>query len=322
MPLIDIARQVKAPQVSGVVITTSDSVDSETGLYTLSFTKFSAGLIGTGSMNLGTGSLYAKNIKLSDNRIYASSSHGEELAIELRPSTTGEATGSVRIRGNLVVEGTTSYQNVTTMSIEDPIVDLNFTGSTAQAAADSGLRVGRSGGTNSRFLWDNSATRWTIDNASGSLDPVIGQQTTDTLYNKTITGLASSTMKSAADLTFSGDGEVLGLPGTASVDGAATSKLYVDNKDTYLRKHYIKVVNTITVPSTASFSATTASAPHSMTATSEDDFLFFINGQYMEHDALTIKQAGSNFLLLVNTGSIGYELESDDEVVAWGKFNS
>jgi hypothetical protein len=59
-----------------------------------------------------------------------------------------------------------------------------------------------------------------------------------------------------------------------------------------------------------------------MTATSEEDFLFFLNGQYMEHDALTIQQAGSTFYLKVNTDSIGYVLESDDEIISWGKFNA
>ena len=73
---------------------------------------------------------------------------------------------------------------------------------------------------------------------------------------------------------------------------------------------------------TASFSAVTASAPTGYTATTENDFIFFINGQYMEHDAISINQAGSTFQLLVNTGSIGYSLEADDEIVSFGKFNS
>ena len=42
----------------------------------------------------------------------------------------------------------------------------------------------------------------------------------------------------------------------------------------------------------------------------------------MEHDAITIQQAGSSFLLKVNNSSIGYDLESDDEIIAIGKFNS
>ncbi len=42
----------------------------------------------------------------------------------------------------------------------------------------------------------------------------------------------------------------------------------------------------------------------------------------MEHDALEIQQAASSFYLKVDIDSIGYELESDDEILAWGKFDS
>jgi hypothetical protein len=90
----------------------------------------------------------------------------------------------------------------------------------------------------------------------------------------------------------------------------------------YLRKQYVKISSGISGNSTASFSAVTASAPAGMTSTTEHDFLFFINGQYMEHDALEIQQAASTFRLKVDTDSIGYVLESDDEILAWGKFNS
>ena len=43
----------------------------------------------------------------------------------------------------------------------------------------------------------------------------------------------------------------------------------------------------------------------------------------MEHDALSVFQKnGSTFELHVNTSSIGYNLESDDEIIAQGEFNS
>ena len=92
--------------------------------------------------------------------------------------------------------------------------------------------------------------------------------------------------------------------------------------NSYLRKQFFKTSNSITVPSTASFSAVTASAPTGLTTTSKNDFVFFINGQYMEHDALSIQQVGSTFKLIVNNDSIGYDLETDDEILAIGKFNS
>ena len=110
------------------------------------------------------------------------------------------------------------------------------------------------------------------------------------------------------------------ITGSLTLNGAEI--LDVTVADTYARKQFVKKAASITVPSTASFTAVTASAPAGLATTNEQDFIFFINGQYMEHDALTIKQTGSSLLLLVDTNSIGYDLESDDEIIATGKFNS
>jgi len=92
---------------------------------------------------------------------------------------------------------------------------------------------------------------------------------------------------------------------------------------TYLRKNFYKTSTGISGSNTASFTAVTASAPAGMTSTTENDFVFFVNGQYMEHDAISIQQKNSTeFLLKVDTNSIGYELESDDEILGIVKFNS
>ena len=98
----------------------------------------------------------------------------------------------------------------------------------------------------------------------------------------------------------------------------------VSNDDlTYLRKNFYKTSTGISGSNTASFTAVTASATSGMTSTSKNDFVFFVNGQYMEHDAISIQQKNSTeFLLKVDTDSIGYELESDDEILGIGKFNS
>ena len=128
---------------------------------------------------------------------------------------------------------------------------------------------------------------------------------------------------------ISNDNSLTGNSTTALVTERAV-KTYADNaiaetadNSTYLRKQYVKLSTTLVNSSTASFSAVTASAPEGVTSTTEHDFLFFINGQYMEHDALEIKQFnGSTFYLQIDTDSIGYDLEGDDEILAWGKFNS
>ncbi len=120
---------------------------------------------------------------------------------------------------------------------------------------------------------------------------------------------------------------------TTLADGSATAlvtenavKTYVDTEvgavQAYLRKNFFKSSASVTNATTASFTTVTASAPTGYTATSENDFVFFINGQYMEHNALAIQQKGSSLELHVVTGSIGYILESDDEILSIGKFNS
>ena len=94
-----------------------------------------------------------------------------------------------------------------------------------------------------------------------------------------------------------------------------------DDMQSYLRKSFVHTGSFVSI-STSSFTAITASAPSSLTSTGENDFMFFLNGQIMEHDALTIQQSGSLFHLLVDNSGIGYDLEASDEIVGFGKFNS
>jgi hypothetical protein len=331
MAYIDLVRQAE-PQQRAKEVLVSTEVTQSSGLYEWEQKPMTPEFIGTGSLDLSAGDISTGNISASNiallGGLYASSSLGNSLAITF---PLGYMSGSVKVHGDLIVEGSSSYYNTATFTIEDPIIDINFSGSTALSSQDSGIRVGRVGSTNAKLIFDHSETRWAIDNAAGSNINIVGATTTDTLTNKTITGLATSTMTSAANLTFSGDGEVLGLPNAPSANGAASSKYYVDERASYLRKSFVKKASSYSGSvtfgsfagySTGSFNATSASAPTGLTATTENDFIFFLNGQYMEHDALTIKQSGSLFQVLVDTDSIGYVLEASDEILAWGKFDS
>ena len=111
------------------------------------------------------------------------------------------------------------------------------------------------------------------------------------------------------------------LPTENASKGYLTT-LDVPNKLAYLRKSFTHT-GSISNTATASFNAITASAPSGVTSTSEEDFIFFVNGMLIEGDALTIQQKTStNLELRLNTSGLGYSLESGDEVVGFSKFNS
>jgi len=113
---------------------------------------------------------------------------------------------------------------------------------------------------------------------------------------------------------------------TALATENATKQFFLDtgivDKNTYNRKSFVHT-GSFTSANTSSFTAVTASAPTGLTGTTENDFMFFINGMLIENDALEIVQKTStNLELRLNTSELGYSLESDDEVIGFGKFNS
>ena len=89
----------------------------------------------------------------------------------------------------------------------------------------------------------------------------------------------------------------------------------------YLRKSFTHTGSFVN-SSQVRFSALTASAPTSLTSTSENDFMFFVNGMLIENDALTIQQVASNLNLDLDTNALGYTISAQDEVIGFGKFNS
>jgi len=90
----------------------------------------------------------------------------------------------------------------------------------------------------------------------------------------------------------------------------------------YLRKSFVHTGSFVN-SSTSSFNAITASAPQTLTGTTENDFMFFINGMLVENDALTIEQKTStNLELRLDTSSLGYELSTQDEIIGFGKFDN
>ena len=111
-------------------------------------------------------------------------------------------------------------------------------------------------------------------------------------------------------------------PNTLVTENVAKTFLATIKPDRdYLRKSFTHTGSFVN-GSQVRFSALTASAPSSLTSTSENDFMFFVNGMLIENDALTIQQVASNLNLNLDTNALGYTISAQDEVIGFGKFNS
>jgi len=56
--------------------------------------------------------------------------------------------------------------------------------------------------------------------------------------------------------------------------------------------------------------------------TTVNNFMFHVNGDYVDVDAFKIEQSGSIFKLWIHQPSMSYTLESTDEVYSWGRFEN
>jgi len=75
---------------------------------------------------------------------------------------------------------------------------------------------------------------------------------------------------------------------------------------------------------TATFLNTSIKQPpieSGLPATSKDDFRFFVNGVYVDSlNIVSFVESGNNTVLTINPATLGYSLDTQDEVVAVGKF--
>ena len=245
------------------------------------------------TQNMSIGQDVATSANVTFNQVTASNAIqiGDTSTIYSSTGISGDIdiTGSFETTGNLTVQGNTTIQGTITAN------ELHTTFTSAS------------------IIFASGSTKFgdTLDDTHQFTGSV------STTGSFSLNGYEVNEISNDTDLT---DGSATALVTENAV------KTYVEANtatvSAYLRKHFVKSSASITNATTASFTAVTASAPTGYTATSENDFVFFINGQYMEHNALAIQQKGSSLELHVHTGSIGYILESDDEILSIGKFNS
>jgi hypothetical protein len=79
-----------------------------------------------------------------------------------------------------------------------------------------------------------------------------------------------------------------------------------------------------TTSNTATFLNTAFKQPPAesgLPATSVSDFKFFVNGVYVDATHITsFVESGANTVLTINAGTLGYSFDSQDEIIAVGKF--
>ena len=264
-------------------------------------------------LNAGTGvSLSRDGIEFNgSSRLEQTISIGQDVA------TTANVTFNQVSASSLILDSTTyDGGNITG--------DINFTGSLTTTGDMTVNGDATIGGIVTAQEFHTEFISGSIIYASGSTQ--FGDTLDDThIFTGSLQITGSVSLNNYTVDEISNDSTLGDASSTALITEFAVKNFTTDTIDAeqeYLRKNFVKTTTSISAPASASFTAVTASAPSTLTSTTENDFIFFINGQYMEHDALEIQQVGSVFVLKVDNDSIGYNLESDDEILAIGKFNS
>ena len=108
--------------------------------------------------------------------------------------TSGGITSNLTVTGNLTVNGTTTTIDSTTLTIEDPLIQLakNNSGGAANTF-DQGLFFNRGSDANVSFIWDESADEFAAAVTSGEDGTTAGNVTIDSYasLNANITGGAT-----------------------------------------------------------------------------------------------------------------------------------
>lgn len=142
----------------------------------------------------------------------------------------GNASGTVTVAGNLVVNGTTTTVNSTTITVDDKNLELGSVASPTDAGADGG-GITLKGTTDKTFNWVSSTSSWTssehLDLASGKVLKIAGVQV---LSATQYTGNAA-TATTATNITGGAAGALVYQTGSGATStlslGSATSTDYI-----------------------------------------------------------------------------------------------
>ena len=225
---------------AGTVYTTGGSITGGTGQFsTLTATNFStanAQLTG-GSITGGTGqfsTLTATNLSSGNAQVTISTASQPSITTLAGVTSFGTsgvvttAAGSLTVTGNLVVNGTTTTINATTLDVADLNITVAKGAATAAAANGAGLTVDTAAAT---LLYTSATDSWNFNKQ------VIGQFTTSNLQatGGSVTGVnGSATTFIATNFTSGnaqiGGGSIAGAhSGTAAFTTATTTNFSTGN---------------------------------------------------------------------------------------------
>jgi hypothetical protein len=296
-------------------------------------------LSGSNSIHLNTSELIIGNGLTTGGKIVSSSTENGDGVLTINPSPDDNR-GSLVIKGDLTVQGTTTTVNSTEITIADAILELNG----GNPAADSGLRVNREGSTDVEFLWDQSEDYWTVGTKSIKAATFIGNVTgtVSSLSNHTTSDLTEGTnqyytdARARAALSVTDNGGD-GLLAYNSSTGVLT---YTGPSATEVRAHFsggtgvtlsggvFAIGQSVGVTDNVTFNTVTADVTGDVTGTVSDlsnhttsDLTEGINQYYTDaraRAALSVTDNGGDGLLAYNssTGVLSYTGPSATEVRA------
>ena len=94
----------------------------------------------------------------------------------------------------------------------------------------------------------------------------------------------------------------------------------------YLDKRFSKLASSsdMTIDTATFLTSSLATTPSgfNLNQTNQNDFLVFVNGAYVTPGLYSVAEESGNTIFTFTTSSLGYSLESDDEIIAYGKFNA
>ena len=90
---------------------------------------------------------------------------------------------------------------------------------------------------------------------------------------------------------------------------------------TYINAKKALQADIINIPDTFIFTGASILQPTSLLpSTTITNFEFYVNGQNVPSSLASFNSYGGGISVTLNTGSLGYSLETDDEITAIGKF--